>query len=52
MEPKDSEDVKFDFNLDVCVDPDTFSKELHTTHLQVHLWAFDFSFVTDMVHAG
>ena len=54
LDPKEGEDGEFDFNLDVAVDPDTPGKKPLTTHLegQVHLCAFDFGLVTDMVHAG
>ena len=44
LEPKDGDDGKVDFNLDVTVDPDTPGKEPLTTHLegQVHLCSFEF----------
>ena len=44
LEPKDGDDGKVDFNLDVAVDPDTPGKETLTTHLegQVHLCSFEF----------
>ena len=44
LEPKDGDDGKVDFNLDVAVDPDTPGKELLTSHLegQVHLCSFEF----------
>ena len=44
LEPKDGDDGKVDFNLDVAVDPDTPGKEQLTTHLegQVHLCSFQF----------
>ena len=34
LEPKDGDDGKVDFNLDVAVDPDTPGKEPLTTHLE------------------
>merc|ERR550519_3014242 len=34
LEPKDGDDGKVDFNLDVAVDPDTLGKEPLTTHLE------------------
>ena len=34
LEPKDGDDGKVDFNLDVTVDPDTPGKEPLTTHLE------------------
>ena len=44
LEPKDGDDGKVDFNLDVAVDPDTLGKEPLTTHLegQVHFCSFQF----------